>query len=252
MPRGKALGGSSAINYQMYVRGSEQDYDDWAAIAEDEGWGSREMMQYMRKHQTLEPIDEGIVDRTTMPFVGEFHGTSGPVRTSFNDATIPLENEFIKACDEVTGFDKKPTDPWSGDHLGFFNTLGAVARTGPNKGKRSYAARGYFEANAHRGNLHVLCNATVSSVGLEGEKAIGVNFEVSDQGYFVKVKREVIVSCGAIQTPQILELSGIGDPEMLAKAGVECKIVNTGVGANLQDHCMTVSSCSVFQVQNRG
>ncbi|KAI7345926.1 GMC oxidoreductase [Hortaea werneckii] len=239
IPRGKVLGGSSAINYMMYVRGSSQDYDDWAAIVSDPGWSSSAMNQYMRKHQMLEPIDPAIVDRSTMPFVGEHHGTSGPVRTSFNDAIVPLENDIIKACDEVTGFDSKPTDPWSGDHIGFFNTLGAVARTGPNRGRRSYAARGYFEANALRPNLHVLCEATVTAVRLEGEKATGVHFRHAGVDHLVEVMREVVVSCGAIQSPQILELSGIGDPDVLAAAGVECKIVNKAIGANLQDHCMT-------------
>ncbi|KAI7541050.1 GMC oxidoreductase [Hortaea werneckii] len=238
-PRGKVLGGSSAINYMMYVRGSSQDYNDWAAITADPGWSSSAMNPYMRKHQTLEPIDPSIVDRSTMPFVGEHHGTSGPVRTSFNDAIVPLENEIIKACDEVTGLSSKPTDPWSGDHIGFFNTLGAVARTGPNKGRRSYAARGYFEANAQRPNLHVLCEATVTSVRLEGDKATGVHFRHAGVDHLVEVTREVVVSCGALQSPQILELSGIGDPDVLAAAGIECRIVNKAIGANLQDHCMT-------------
>lgn len=117
------------------------------------------MSEYMRKHQTLEPISEAVVDRATTPFVGEFHGTSGPVRTSFNESWLPIEHDFIKACDEATGFKKKPIDPWSGDHIGFFNTLGSVARTGPNKGKRSYAARGFFAANADRPNLVCRCKA---------------------------------------------------------------------------------------------
>lgn len=251
IPRGKALGGSSAINYMMYVRGSDQDYDDWATIVGDPSWGSTGMKQYMRKHQTLEPAGESAIDRSTMPFVGENHGTSGPVRTSFNDALMPVENDFIKACDEVTGYDKKPTDPWSGDHLGFFNTLGAVARTGPNKGKRSYAARGYFAANAQRPNLHVLCEAMVHSVELDGDKAAGVKFHYGGSEHVVKANREVVISCGTLQTPQILELSGIGDPDVLGKAGVECKIANKGVGANYQDHWITVCLHAVGTLNNR-
>jgi choline dehydrogenase-like flavoprotein len=128
---------------------------------------------------------------------------------------------------------------WSGDHIGVFNTLGAVCRVGPNKGKRSYAARGYFAANAQRPNLHVLCEASVTSVQLEGDKAVGVNFSHQSKAYSVGVKREVVVSCGAIQTPQILELSGIGNPKVLKAAGVECKIENKAVGNNLQDHILT-------------
>lgn len=103
----------------MYVRGSDADYDDWAAIAEDKGWDSKTMKQYMRKHQYLEPIGEKVTDRSTMPFVGENHGTSGPIHTSFNEWRLPIEDDIVKAADEVTGFNKKPLDPWSGDHIGF-------------------------------------------------------------------------------------------------------------------------------------
>ncbi|KAJ5159097.1 Glucose-methanol-choline oxidoreductase [Penicillium coprophilum] len=225
IPRGKLLGGSSGINYMMYVRGSTQDYDDWAEIVEDDGWSGKYMQQYMRKHQTLEPFDESITDRSTMPLVGEFHGTSGPVRTSFNDTIPPVENEIIKACEDVTGITSKPTDPWSGDHIGFYHTLGAVARTGPNKGKRSYAARGYYEANrATRPNLKVLCEALVNRVVLDGKRPqVG----------------------GTLKSPQILELSGIGDPEILKAAGVECKVANSGIGANVLDHSITLSVLDV-------
>jgi choline dehydrogenase-like flavoprotein len=128
---------------------------------------------------------------------------------------------------------------WSGDHLGIFNTLGTVVRAGPDKGKRSYAARGYFAPNAQRQNLHVLCEAVVTSVKLQGDTAVGVNFIHQAKAHIVNVKREVVVSCGAIQTPQILELSGIGDPEVLEAAGVECKVENKGVGNNIQDHTLT-------------
>lgn len=75
------------------------------------------MMKYMRKHQTLEPIDDSVTERSTYPFVGEHHGTSGPARTSFNDWRLPIEDDFIKACDDACGLDKKPVDPWSGDHI---------------------------------------------------------------------------------------------------------------------------------------
>lgn len=129
--------------------------------------------------------------------------------------------------------------------VGIYNTLGAVARTGPNKGCRSYAARGYFEANAGRPNLHVLCDALVTSIELDGERATGVNFTYGSSTHSVKASREIIVSAGTIQSPQILELSGIGDPEVLKKAGVECKIKNTAVGANFQDHVLSVSTTTL-------
>ncbi|OAP60258.1 hypothetical protein AYL99_05260 [Fonsecaea erecta] len=243
--RGKALGGSSAINYMMYVRGSDQDYDDWAELVNDPSWSSANMKQYMRKHQTLEPIDERITERSTMPFVGENHGTSGPVRTSFNDFRLPVEDDVIKAADHATGFDKKPLDPWSGDHIGFYNTLGAVVRTGADKGKRSYAARGYFQPNEHRPNLKVITEALVARVLLESKKATGVEFMHNGQKHTVKAKREVIVCGGTINSPQILEMSGIGNPEILRAAGVECLVDLPSVGENYQDH---VATAGVYQL----
>ncbi|KAJ5957706.1 hypothetical protein N7501_011985 [Penicillium viridicatum] len=246
VPRGKLLGGSSGINYMMYVRGSTKDYDNWADLVEDDGWSGKHMQGYMRKHQTLEPIDPAITDRSTMPFVGEFHGTSGPIRTSFNDSIMPVENDIIRACEDVTGIPNKPTDPWSGDHIGFYHTLGAVIRSGPNKGKRSYSARAYYEENrATRPNLKVLCEALVNRVVLDGNKATGVSLTHNGVEYQVSARREVIVSGGTIQSPQILELSGIGDPEVLKAAGVECKIANKGVGANVIDHALTFSIMEV-------
>ncbi|RJE19485.1 GMC oxidoreductase [Aspergillus sclerotialis] len=242
MPRGKLLGGSSGINYMMYVRGSLQDYDDWAALAGDDAWSAKYMQHYMRKHQTLEPFDPAITDRSTMPLVGEFHGNSGPVRTGFNDTIMPLENDIIKAADEVSGITNKPVDPWSGDHIGFYNTLGAVVRTGPDRGKRSYAARGYYVPNQKRPNLKVLCEALVNKVTLDDEnkRATGVNLSFGGHEYEVAASREVVVCGGTIKSPQILELSGIGDPSVLKAAGVECKVENAGVGANFQDHSLSV------------
>lgn len=194
------------------------------------------MAYYMRKHQTLEPVDEGITDRTAYPFVGEHHGTGGPARTSFNPVALPIEDAVIKAADDACGFSTKPKDPWSGDHIGFYQTLGSVIRTGPNKGKRSYVTRGYFEPNAHRPNLKVITESLVHKVLLEGNKATGAEFSHGGKTYEVKANKEVIVSGGAVKTPQILELSGIGDPEILKAADVAVKIENKAVGANTQDH----------------
>lgn len=137
------------------------------------------------------------------------------------------------------GLKKKPIDPWSGDHIGFYNTLGAVIRTGPDNGKRSYAARGYIEKNKERTNLKILCEAVVNKVNLVGNKAVGVNFAFGGRKYDLSAKREVIVCGGTIKSPQILELSGIGDPDVLKAAGVECLIENRAIGANFQDHSLS-------------
>lgn len=201
------------------------------------------MSQYMRKHQTLEPIDDSVTDRSTMPFVGENHGTSGPIHTSFNSWKLDIEDDVVRAADKVTGYDKKPMDPWSGDHIGFYHTLAAIGRTGNVKGKRSYAARGYYEPNAGRDNLKVVTDALVSQIVLDGNKAMGAIFHHDGKEYTVKAKREVIVCGGAVGSPQILELSGIGDPEILRKAGVECKIDNKSIGENFQDHIVIGLVC---------
>lgn len=183
-----------------------------------------------------------------MPLVGHFHGTGGPLRTGFNDTVLPVEVDTIKACDEVTGMTTKPADPWSGDHIGFYHTLGSVYRTGPNRGKRSYAASGYYEENRARPNLKVLCEANINRVVLDdgNKRATGVILAHGDREYKVPAGREVIVCGGTIKSPQILELSGIGDPTVLKAAGVQCKVANPAVGANVQDHSMTLI---VWEVQ---
>ncbi|KAL4997457.1 hypothetical protein BDV10DRAFT_201896 [Aspergillus recurvatus] len=244
IPRGRVLGGSSAINYMMYVRGSLQDYDDWAALVGDEGWSAASMKAYMRKHQ-VQPVNPESKTAAS-PVAPEHHGTTGPIRTSFNDAHLPIEDDFVKACAETANLPNMPVDAWSGDHIGFYHTLGVVARTGPNRGKRSYAGREYYDANKSRPNLKLLCEARVNRVTLDGTRATGVSLTFQGQEYTVSASRDVIVSGGAIQSPQILELSGIGDPDVLAAAGVECSIENHGVGANVQDHSVTVI---VWQMQ---
>lgn len=199
------------------------------------------MKRYICKHQTLEPLAESLKNCKTMPFVGEHHGTAGPVKTSFNETLLPIEEALIEAADQIIDFDKKPTDPWSGDHIGFYNTLGAVSRSGPTKGKRSYAARGMFEENAHRSNLHVLCEAHAQKVVISEGRATGVSFFHGDETHEVSASCEVVVSGGTMATPQILELSGIGDPEILEAAGLECLVESKGVGNNYQEHILTVS-----------
>lgn len=150
---------------------------------------------------------------------------------------MPLEEDFATAAYEVTGTTKTIRDAWSGDHLGFYSSLGAVNRT-DDPGKRSYAATGYIRPNVGRPNLKVLTEAHVGKIVLDGKRATGVEFYYQGQKHTVSAKNEVVLSAGVIQTPQLLELSGVGDPAVLEKAGVECKVENIGVGANFQDHVL--------------
>lgn len=219
----------------MYARGSLADYNDWADIVEDDGWNAANLKKYILKHQTLDNIDTAEPKHS---LIGEHHGQNGPVRTSFNtEPPSAIEEAFIKSANAVTGLEK-PKDPWSGDHIGFYSTMGAVARTGPYKGKRSYAARGYLDLAVGRSNLNILVEACVQRITLleDSPTASGVEFTHGGKSYDVNAKREVIVSCGAVQTPQVLELSGIGSPDILSAAGVKVRIPNNEVGENFQDH----------------
>lgn len=118
--------------------------------------------------------------------------------------------------------------------MGFYSSLGAVNRTS-DPGRRSYAATGYLrDMSMHRRNLKVLTEALATKVVMDGNTATGVEFSHAGQTRTVKATKEVILSGGVINSPQILELSGIGDPEVLRQAGVECKVENKAVGANFQ------------------
>lgn len=137
----------------------------------------------------------------------------------------------------MTGTKKTVHDAWSGDHMGFYSSLGAVNRT-DDPGKRSYAATGYLRPNLQRPNLKVLTGAQATKILLDGTTATGVEFVHQGKGHRVHATREVVLSAGVIQSPQLLELSGIGDPEVLKAAGVDCVVENRGVGANFQDHVL--------------
>jgi choline dehydrogenase-like flavoprotein len=198
------------------------------------------MSQYMRKHQSFSP-PSSTLDGNNMPYELAHHGTTGPVTTSFNDHLLPVETATIAALDAAAGYAAKPVDPWSGDHLGFFNTLGCVARDGEHKGRRSYAARGYLEPNRSRPNLKVLCSALVDKIHLSSAsppRAASLTFShpASSSPLTVSVRKEIILCAGAIHSPPILERSGIGSPETLSAAGIPVLVPLPGVGNLLQDH----------------
>jgi choline dehydrogenase-like flavoprotein len=123
------------------------------------------------------------------------------------------------------------------DHFGFYSSLAAVDRTS-DKGRRSYAATGYLRPNLSRPNLKVLTEALATRVLLDGTTATGVEFMHDGKRHSINASKEVILSGGTVNSPQILELSGIGDPEILKAAGVECLIENNRVGCNFQDHVL--------------
>ncbi|KAI9653146.1 MAG: hypothetical protein M1821_007686 [Bathelium mastoideum] len=245
VPRGKMLGGSSALNWTLYTRGSDIDFENWAALTGDESWSADNFRAYFRKHQTLDPIGTSISkeDKEFMPFQREFHGEKGPIHTSFDNWHLPFGTEFLRACHNTARREAMPLDPWSGDHLGFYSTLATV---NSSMGTRSYAASAYLQPNLDRSNLKVLTGATVSKVILDQKgstsTARAVKFLQGGEQHVVQANKEVIVSCGVVQSPQILELSGIGDPDILRQADVSCLVDLPSVGENLQDHPGTMIS----------
>lgn len=153
---------------------------------------------------------------------------------------------MIDAFQSMTGRNVQPRDAWSGDHIGFFRSLSVIDRT-ERKGTRSYAGSAYLAPSLTRRNLKVLCDATVSKIRLRNNVAVGVKIIHGHQEYDVHARKEVIVSGGAIGSPQLLELSGIGDPDVLRAAGVECLVANPEVGANLQDHVASATCVELNQ-----
>jgi choline dehydrogenase-like flavoprotein len=240
MPRGKLLGGSSGINYLMYCRPSSACIDAWVALG-NRGWGWRDLLPYFKKHETMER-SRLRRDSAFMPVdpneAAEYHGTDGPIHVSFNDWHPPFEQDFCEAAYAVTGRPSNIKDAWSGDHMGFFSSLGVVNRS-TDRGKRSYSATGYLRPNLSRQNLRVLTSSHVTKIVLDGTRALGVEFVSRGQSYSARCREEVIISAGAIQSPQILELSGIGKETVLERAGIKPRIRNDAIGANFQDHVLS-------------
>jgi choline dehydrogenase-like flavoprotein len=238
--RGKLLGGSSGINFLAYCRPSAEDIDYWAELGND-GWSWAELAPYYHRSES---IDEGSSKKASgkQGFYSEeaqSHGHSGPIKTSFPPWTVPIEDSIIDAFDKTSGV-PRPNDPWSGNHLGFYGALSVIDRD--NKATRSYGATGYLAPNIHRKNLKVLTGATVSKILLDKTTARGVEFWRDGAFHNVFTTTEVILSASTVQSPRLLELSGIGDPDVLRTAGIDCVVPLPEVGNNLQEHPMTAAT----------
>ena len=237
VPRGKLLGGSSAINYLMYTRGQKIDYDDWELLG-NRGWGWDALLPYMLKHEHFDGPE------TEHAHEGAFHGKSGGIHTSFPSyRCTEIEDLWLEACQKgLKGAHPRPKDAWSGDHTGVYTSLCTIDQSSA-KGTRSYAATGYLNPILDRQNLKVLTNAQASRIILDKTpdsiKATGIEFLHNNKTHTALATREVILSAGSISTPQLLELSGIGDPAILSPLNITPIIPNPDVGANFQDHLLT-------------
>ncbi|KAF1809715.1 alcohol oxidase [Eremomyces bilateralis CBS 781.70] len=237
-PRGKGLGGSSMINLQMVGNPSKQDLDNWVELG-NPSWGWDDMQKYFRKFETFYPPSEKLAKELQVEYLDpKLRGDSGPIQVGHVDMEIDWLKRDLPTMAQKLGL-PAPNDPRKGSALGGFNQLTAID---PKTKERSYAATGYWLPNKDRPNFSVVTEALAEKVLLEknidGEvRATGVSFTSGGKPYTIKVKKEVIVCGGTVQSPQILEASGIGKRELLHKHEIECLVDNPNVGENLQDHC---------------
>ena len=216
-PRGRVLGGSSSINGMMYVRGHARDYDRWAQ-AGNKGWRYADLLPYFRR---AEHHQNG---------ASPYHGGDGPLRVSApNGHAGPLGKAFIEAGRQA-GY-PVTKDSNGAQQEGF----GPCDRT-THGGKRWSTARGYLDPARGRPNLTIITGAFALAVLLEGNRATGISYGVGGVKQTARATREVVLCGGAINSPQLLQLSGIGDPALLERLGIPVRVGLPGVGANLSDH----------------
>ena len=215
--RGKVTGGTSAINHQIFLRGAPEDYDHWASLGNDE-WEYRKVLPYFRKLET----DQDIRD--------DFHGSTGPipVRRHRKEHWLPLQAAFYRACREA-GFPDDP-DMNHPDTTG----VGQVPLNNPD-GVRMSTALGYLDACRHRLNLTIRANVLVKRVLLAGGKAVGVEAESGGETFRMRCG-ETILSAGAVASPQLLMLSGVGPERHLNELSIPLVLNLPGVGRNMMNH----------------
>jgi choline dehydrogenase len=218
-PRGRMLGGSSSMNAMMWVRGFRADYDAWAEAAGD-GWSYEALLPYFRKVEHV----EGASDPD--------QGSDGTMHVQAARSPRSHTAAFLEAVTEV-GLSVVP--PNTGEPVGFSQTM-----LSQNKGSRFSAADGYLKPAKSRGNLEVRTDAQATRVIFEGTRATGVEYVTDGVTNVASARLEVILSGGAVNTPQLLMLSGIGDPAELARHGIDVVAASPEVGANLRDHLVAL------------
>lgn len=231
-PRGKVLGGSSAINFLMQSHASKLDIDNWEKLG-NPGWNFESLAPYYRKSETLSPPDEETVKALNINYLEvDLHGSQGPVQTGFPRGTGPADGVWGPTFDAL-GLGVR-RDPRHGATLGGYPILKYMDQ----KGKRSTTASTYYATVANRQNLTLIQDALVKRIifdDLDGEPtASGVEYDLEGQEFVVHAAREVILSAGTVMSPKILELSGIGSKATLDKFGIKTVVENDGVGENLQ------------------
>ncbi len=216
LPRGKVLGGSSAINGLLYLRGQREDYDDWAADGA-RGWAWQDVApHFLRLERNLAIADA-------------HHGSDGPIAVSDLVDPTPLAAILMRAAEQAGIPRTRDFNGASQEGVGPYQATLSGAR-------RCSAAHGYLRPARARANLEVRTGAAVSRVLIEGQRAVGVRYRVGGEVREARARAEVILCAGAVVTPQLLMFSGIGPAAELARHGIDVQVDSPGVGRNLQDH----------------
>ncbi|KAJ8474322.1 hypothetical protein ONZ51_g7298 [Trametes cubensis] len=217
---GKALGGSSMLNLLGINRASAREYDAFETLG-NPGWNWNELLKYMKKSEKTLPVP--VEDSSKYGLVTpdpQFHGDSGPIVKGYPTWFNPLHLQFLETLEKL-GVPKNPESD-NGNNLGGVTTFVTVDSS---SALRSYSANAYYEPNAGRKNLVILTNSTVTKInfrsGSSPLQAVGVELMNGSQRYNATARKEVILAAGAFQTPQILELSGIGNKDILSKHGID-------------------------------
>ncbi|MCA0320102.1 MAG: GMC family oxidoreductase N-terminal domain-containing protein [Proteobacteria bacterium] len=216
-PRGRGLGGSSAINAMIYVRGHRWDYDHWASLG-NAGWSYDEVLPYFRRSEGNERLD------------GPLHGRDGPLSVSDLRSDSPCGEFFIDACRHLQLRENADFNGEEQEGIGYYQVT-------HRNGERCSAARAYVLPHlGKRTNLQAVTGARTTRILFEGRRAVGVEYRLGSETRIARARREVIVSAGALQSPQVLMLSGLGAATDLARFGIPVVADLPGVGQNLQDH----------------
>ncbi|KUJ10689.1 alcohol oxidase [Mollisia scopiformis] len=235
-PRGKVLGGSSAINFMMVAHPSRVDLDNWEKLG-NPGWNFDTLQPYYRKAETMNfPSDATAEALGTAIMDLVLHGASGPVQTSFTESPGELDKAWGRTF-KTLGLGPG-SDPRAGHTLGGYSLLKFMDKSA----RRSHAGVAFYEPNAARENLTVLTGAFVQKIEFDTVQdvvtATGVRYTIEGKEHVIRTRGEVILAAGTVQSPQILELSGIGDKKRLENLGIVSVLDNSNVGENLQDHTL--------------
>ncbi len=215
-PRGKVLGGSSSVNAMVYIRGNRADYDAWAA-AGNIGWGYDDVLPYFKRSQHNERGAD------------EYHGNGGPLNVMDLRSPNRFGPVFVQAAVEAGYTENRDFNGARQEGVGMYQVT-------HKKGERFSAAKAYLTPNLARPNLQVITDAYTTRIVMEGKRAVGVEYRQGGKLQTIKAQREVLLCAGALQSPQVLMLSGIGPGAQLQQHGIATVHDLPGVGENLHDH----------------